>query len=101
MKFVTDIKIGYLYEIRDNDVNNIVLTREIDSCAEFLIIERRNYLRQRVYTNKNVILEDVNSWTIKKEIISNVKETDLSFNGLYKYAFYEIGHKDLYPEYFL
>lgn len=90
MKFVSDIKnikLDYLYEIRDYQINDIIIIKEITS------FKKITYLNLSRNASRFLSIETNN--------ISGIPETSLLFINDTCYAFYEIGHKDQYPEYLL
>lgn len=87
MRFISnkkDLKNDYIYEIRDYRKQKFIILNILETIISVVDITDLN--------NKLVFHENV---------VSCVKETDLNFDEHSSYAFYEMGHKDLYPEYFL
>jgi len=94
MKFVTELKEDYLYKIVDLDTSEIILVTKLD--GKYLSAETLNY-----DYNKDIDEDFLTSeWNTFTNIISKYKEIDKLFDNT-KYAFYELGYKDDFPEYFI
>jgi hypothetical protein len=91
MKFINKpkkVKKGYLYAIKDNDSIRIVIARKN--------VYKKKYIYFDEVTNKETFISFLNYKTISK-----IPETDKNFDEKNRYALYELGPKEDYPEYFI
>ncbi len=94
MKLAKKIKLNHVYTIKDSLDHFIVVVVDIDKELDRVVT---TILQDFTNTEENNTLWEfdfINS-------ISSVPETDKNFNDSEHWAFYEIGHKDDSPEYFL
>jgi hypothetical protein len=97
MKFIenyNDLKEGYLYCVKD-------ITNMINGSYEIVLIKKQNddesFVMDLIITSNDDIWD---IWKINKTNVSSVPETDENFDNS-RYAFYEIGPKEEFPEYFI
>ncbi len=88
MKHVTDLKKGFLYRVKGNTIDEIMLCTEVKINKEFS--GRSVYWFGRKTSP---------TWNTNISILSEVVETHPEYND--NFVFYEMGPKEQYPEYLL
>lgn len=88
MKVTTKFTKNYIYNRKDSSTATFVLFVEAVTTAE-------------AYGNSTIKTYDLNTKRISVDSFSPISETHIDFDNEEDYAFYEIGHKDDYPEYLL
>jgi hypothetical protein len=96
-KFVArheSLKVGHLYLITDRKSTHImVATSLVDEGIKGDLVET---------TEKGISKEGYrNFFAMERAVMSPVIDTDEAFDKQLNYAFYEIGSKEEYPEFFL
>ena len=93
MKFVTELKEGYLYRAKDDVTDEIILVSYVNLENDVIRAETIMFMDTESVTFDG-------SWGISFGRISDVIETSKDFDDN-NFAFYEIGKKEDYPEYYL
>ncbi len=102
MKFVTDVKKDYLYKVYENNI-----AQEIMVVDEIYVKNDLGYNNERILRGRTVDFLKQNekdfyqyNWNFPiKNLSQHPNESHLLDNV--DFVFYEIGHRDDYPEYFV
>jgi hypothetical protein len=89
-----DLKLGYLYLLKDQHEVHIMLVTKVGivGIQGDLVETSERYIERRMFHNY---------FNVEKGTISPVPETDNFFDQANHFAFYEISPKENHPEYFL